>query len=112
MWQRGALLELGGAATVRLEVVVVKEGDDLMLQLVADARGTDDGSVRALLLAELVAPAPKKTRFWPRSNQQPPRPFRSETLQPPLLKSSRFGNASREGMDFPKAKALQTFVDH
>jgi hypothetical protein len=48
VWQRGALLELGGA-TVKLEVAVVKEGDDLQLRLVAEARGTDEGSVRALL---------------------------------------------------------------
>ena len=32
-----------GGATVKLEVAAVKEGDDLMLQLVADARGTDEG---------------------------------------------------------------------
>ena len=49
VWQRGALLELGGA-TVRLEVAAVKEGVDLLLRLVADARGTNEGSVRALLL--------------------------------------------------------------
>ena len=49
VWQRGALLELGGA-TVKLEVAAVKEGDDLLLQLAADARGTNEGSVRALLL--------------------------------------------------------------
>ena len=49
VWQRGALLELG-SATVKLEVAAVKDGDDLLLQLVADARGTDQGSVRALLL--------------------------------------------------------------
>jgi len=48
VWQRGALLELGGA-TVKLAVAVVKDGNDLMLQLVAEARGTDEGSVRALL---------------------------------------------------------------
>jgi hypothetical protein len=48
VWQRGALLELGGA-TVKLEVVVVKDGNSLLLQLVAEARGTDEGSVRALL---------------------------------------------------------------
>ena len=39
VWQRGALLELG-SATVKLEVAAVKDGDDLLLQLVADARGT------------------------------------------------------------------------
>ena len=48
VWQRGALLKLGGA-TIKLEVAVVKEGDDLRLQLVADARGTDNDTVRALL---------------------------------------------------------------
>ena len=48
VWQRGTLLELGGA-TVKLEVAMVKDGNDLMLQLVAEARGTDEGSVRALL---------------------------------------------------------------
>ena len=48
VWQRGALLELGGA-TVKLEVAVVKEGDDLLLRLMADARGTDQDTVRALL---------------------------------------------------------------
>ena len=52
VWQRGALLELGGA-TVKLEMAplssVVKEGEGLLLQLVADARGTDEVKVRALL---------------------------------------------------------------
>ena len=48
VWQRGALLELGGA-TVKLEVAVVKEDDNLLLWLMADARGTDAGRVCALL---------------------------------------------------------------
>ena len=49
VWQRGALLKQGGA-TVKLEVAAVKDGNSLLLQLVAEARGTGEGSVRAPLL--------------------------------------------------------------
>ena len=64
VWQRGALLELGGA-TVKLEVAAVKEGDDLRLQLAAEARGTDEGSVRCARCWRRGTCAPRSAACWP-----------------------------------------------